>query len=274
MTYLVMENHLSYSVVLSESGQFLKVANRGYEVGQKVTDVIVMPSFEYEPTPRPKVSIKKWLWVPTLALIFTLVFVTLFYVQVNTTYASVSLTISPSVRLELNRFGDVIRIVAEDEEAKAFVADYEFHKKPVDDVVNDLIDLSLEKGYITSETKVEVVVKSSDQKINEDLTESITKNIDVKLQNVEKPIVQNIEPPAPAPEVPVIAPVETAEPKNPVPEKPEAPVVVQKPAEKKPPMIIKKPETNESKTPKAPVETHEPTVPETTETSKPPMIKR
>ena len=40
--YIVMEFHLSYAVVLDEDGRFLKVANRHYQVGQTVTDVIEM----------------------------------------------------------------------------------------------------------------------------------------------------------------------------------------------------------------------------------------
>ena len=42
MKYMVMECHLSYAVVLDEEGRFLKVANRQYEVGQTVTEVIEM----------------------------------------------------------------------------------------------------------------------------------------------------------------------------------------------------------------------------------------
>lgn len=42
MKYLVMECHLGYAVVLDEKGEFIKVANMHYEVGQTVYDVIKM----------------------------------------------------------------------------------------------------------------------------------------------------------------------------------------------------------------------------------------
>ena len=42
MKYMVMECHLSYAVVLDEEGRFLKVANRHYEVGQTVSEVVEM----------------------------------------------------------------------------------------------------------------------------------------------------------------------------------------------------------------------------------------
>ena len=42
MKYIVMECHLSYAIVLDEEGHFFKVANRNYQVGQTVTNVIEM----------------------------------------------------------------------------------------------------------------------------------------------------------------------------------------------------------------------------------------
>ena len=40
MSYIVMECHKAYVIVLDSEGRFLKAANLGYEVGQK-TDFIV-----------------------------------------------------------------------------------------------------------------------------------------------------------------------------------------------------------------------------------------
>ena len=42
MKYMVMECHLTYAVVLSEDGRFLKAANLHYEPGQVVTDLVEM----------------------------------------------------------------------------------------------------------------------------------------------------------------------------------------------------------------------------------------
>ena len=42
MSYMVLECHPGYAVVLDEDGAFLKVANLHYEVGQMVTDVVPM----------------------------------------------------------------------------------------------------------------------------------------------------------------------------------------------------------------------------------------
>ena len=40
MTYLVMECHPGYAVVLDQTGRFLKVANLNYQVGETVSFVI------------------------------------------------------------------------------------------------------------------------------------------------------------------------------------------------------------------------------------------
>ena len=42
MRYMVMETHLAYAVVLGQDGSVLKVANRRYQVGEKVNDIIPM----------------------------------------------------------------------------------------------------------------------------------------------------------------------------------------------------------------------------------------
>ena len=47
MTYLIMECAAGYAVALDENGRFLKVPNLGYEVGQRVDDVVVFEGGPY-----------------------------------------------------------------------------------------------------------------------------------------------------------------------------------------------------------------------------------
>ena len=46
MTYMVMETHFSYAVVLDEGGNFLRVANMGYEIGDRIKSVFPMEEEE------------------------------------------------------------------------------------------------------------------------------------------------------------------------------------------------------------------------------------
>lgn len=43
MTYLVMECRAGYAVVLDNQGRFQKVPNLGYEVGQQLDSVVILP---------------------------------------------------------------------------------------------------------------------------------------------------------------------------------------------------------------------------------------
>ena len=42
MSYLVMECRPVYAVVLDEQGRFVRVPNLGYEVGQRLDDVVML----------------------------------------------------------------------------------------------------------------------------------------------------------------------------------------------------------------------------------------
>ena len=42
MTYLVMECHPAYAVLLDEESRFVRAANQHYKVGQTVTDPVLM----------------------------------------------------------------------------------------------------------------------------------------------------------------------------------------------------------------------------------------
>ena len=42
MSYLIMECAASYAVALDEEGRFVKVPNLGYEVGQRLDDVVML----------------------------------------------------------------------------------------------------------------------------------------------------------------------------------------------------------------------------------------
>ena len=63
MKYMVMECHLTYAVVLSEDGRFLKAANLHYEPGQVVTDLVEMEI----PESRRDEKRKGRRWIYTLA---------------------------------------------------------------------------------------------------------------------------------------------------------------------------------------------------------------
>ena len=70
MKYLVMESRPSYAVVLDEEGRFLKVANLGYQVGQRVDTVIGFQEETSSPARK---------WVPLVSLAACLCLMLLFH---------------------------------------------------------------------------------------------------------------------------------------------------------------------------------------------------
>ena len=49
MKYLVIEVHPGYAVLLDSEGRFLRAANLGYQVGETVTEIVVMKEQSREP---------------------------------------------------------------------------------------------------------------------------------------------------------------------------------------------------------------------------------
>lgn len=145
MKYMVMECHPGYAVVLDEDGHFLKVANRQYEPGQIVTDVTEMQA----PQSREKKK-KGHLWIyslPALAACFVLMAV--YGLQENRTiYASVHMSINPDVQIDVNRKDEVIDLEGENPEGRELIEGYEYKKKDLDLVVDDLVDRAIDLGYL------------------------------------------------------------------------------------------------------------------------------
>ncbi len=145
MKYMVMECHPGYAVVLDEDGHFLKVANLRYEPGQMVTDVIEMQA------PQDRQKKKKrhsWMYsLPALAACFALMAV--YGLQENRTiYASVHMSINPDVQIDVNRKDEVIDLTGENPEGEELIEGYEYKKKDLDLVVDDLVDRAIDLGYL------------------------------------------------------------------------------------------------------------------------------
>ena len=70
MTYLVMETHMAYAVLLDENGRFLKAANLRYQVGDTVENIVELR----QPAPRHTVWKKSLTGLAGLAACLCLAF--------------------------------------------------------------------------------------------------------------------------------------------------------------------------------------------------------
>lgn len=209
MKYIVMECHLSYAVVLDEEGRFLKVANRHYEVGQTVTEVIEMQVSQSVPV---KKKTKKWRYsIAAMAACLMLV-VTSVFQMVQMPCASIYMTINPEVRIDVNRSDVVVGLDGINADGMDLIEGYDYKKKDLDLVMDELVDLAIDIGYLHEGGKITLSLDANEKWIvnhgdhlndhlSEHLAEKITVTIDVEQKRQEQnsniptePIVIPVDP--------------------------------------------------------------------------------
>ena len=164
MTYMVMETHFSYAVVLDEGGNFLRVANMGYEIGDRIKSVFPMEEEEEKgealsvlqtedvkkkekDTMQRKGRKKIWLSVVTAAACILLMFTVFTPADMEVT-ASVYMTINPEIRMDLNQKDIVVGLEGVNEDGTELIDGYEYKKKTLQEVMDDLIDRAIEMGFL------------------------------------------------------------------------------------------------------------------------------
>ena len=195
MKYMVVECHLSYAVVLDEEGCFLKVANRRYEVGEIVTDVIEM---QIPQTVSQKKKINKWMYSVMVMAACMVLIVTSVFQTGQMTYASVYMTINPEVRIDVNRKDMVVGLEGINADGKDLLVGYEYRKKDLNLVMDELVDRAIARGYLHEGGQIslmldadsdEWVIVHSDvltKHLNEHLNEKISVTIEITDKKAQK----------------------------------------------------------------------------------------
>ena len=124
MSYLVMETHPAYAVVMDEEGRFLKAANLRYQVGDTVQEIIELRM------PRKKAIP---LWKPLsglagLAACFYLVFFG-YYRPNFTAYGTLRIQINPDVEMTVSRTDRVLDLEGLNEDGEDLIAGYSYRGK-------------------------------------------------------------------------------------------------------------------------------------------------
>ena len=182
MKYIVMECHLSYAVVLDENGRFLKVANRHYEVGQTVTDIIEMQVPQSVPQ---KKKTNKWMYsLAAMAACLMLVVTSVFQIG-QMTYASVYMTINPEVRIDVNSNDVVVGLDGINPDGDDLITGYDYRKKDLDLVMDELVDRAIDMGYLHEGGQISLVLDAdSDEWViahSDTLTSNLNEHLNEKL---------------------------------------------------------------------------------------------
>ena len=182
MSYLVMECHPGYAVLLDEDGRFLKAANLRYEIGQTVYDPVLMKE-----TPERRRHTVRWIssGIAAIAACFLLFFGLGYYQNYIRPYSSIYLTINPEVQMDLNRHGMVVRLTGTNEDGKALLEGYDGKGKDKVTAADELIDRAIEMGFLSEGGRVSFSIDSPDealfQEYGTELRTEVTEHLDGRI---------------------------------------------------------------------------------------------
>ena len=182
MSYLVMECHPGYAVLLDEDGRFLKAANLRYETGQTVYDPVLMKE-----TPERRRHTVRWIssGIAAIAACFLLFFGIGYYQNYLQPYSSIYLTINPEVQMDLNRQGMVVRLTGTNEDGKALLEGYDGKGKDKVTAADELIDRAIEMGFLSEGGRVSFSIDSPDealfQEYGTELRTEVTEHLDGRI---------------------------------------------------------------------------------------------
>ena len=160
MSYLVMECHPGYAVLLDEEGRFFKAANLQYEVGQRVYDPVLMRE-----EPQKQSHTIRWIGgaVAAIAACLLLVFGIGYYQNYLQPYSSIYLTINPEVQMDLNRQGTVVDLTGTDEDGEKLLEGYDGKGKDKVTVADELIDRAIAMGFLSEGGQISFSIDSPDE---------------------------------------------------------------------------------------------------------------
>ena len=202
MTYLVMETHPAYAVVLDEAGRFLKVANRGYQSGDRVTDVIPLRAARLTPLRfAPALTAAAGLAACLCLGYFG------WYRPGYTAYGTLNIRINPEVELTLSRSGRVLALEGCNPDGDTLADGYDFAGKQAETVTVELVDRAMAMGFLSDGDAVALTVESGDgdwtageeAALTRGLEEAYGESIVVCLGDLPEPTPEPTPPPTPAP---------------------------------------------------------------------------
>lgn len=176
MKYMVMECHPGYAVVLGEDGKFRKVANIHFEVGQTVTGVVPLNLPE-----RVEQPANRRYWFSAVAAMAACLLLVVGMMFFRAPYASVYLTINPEVRVDVDRHDRVVGVEGMNADGVALLEGYDYKKKPLDTVMDELVDRAIAMGYLHEGGKVTLTLDAEDDEWVISHTDSLSTHLNAHL---------------------------------------------------------------------------------------------
>ncbi len=158
MTYLVLETHFSYCVVLDEAGRFLKVANQSLEVGQTVERVVPLT----QPARRRRASAR--ILSLSTAIAACLAFVAIMaWSNYFSPFASIYLTINPEVRIEVSRQNTVVELIGLNDDGVSLIDGYDFRGVSLTQATDVLMQRAIDQGFLSNGDTVTLAIDAPEE---------------------------------------------------------------------------------------------------------------
>ena len=183
MKYMVMECHTGYAVLLDEEGRFWKAADLHYEVGQTVENPLLMK--QPQPSGRRRITRLVSSTVAAAAACLFLIFGFSYYQNYLRIYSSIYLSINPEVQMDLNRYGNVVRLTGTNEDGARLLEGYNGRGKDKLTVADELIDRAIEMGFLSEGGQVSFFIDSPEdalfQEYGTELRAEINEHLDGRI---------------------------------------------------------------------------------------------
>jgi hypothetical protein len=159
MTYMVVDIHLSYCVVIDEAGCFIKAANMGYELGQTVDWIAAIKTVNEHGFNLKRIAAV----AGSIAACFAVFISLYFYGSQFSPYASVYLSINPEVRLDISRGSRVLYATPLNEDGFTLLNGYSEEHKELTVVSGELVERAIEMGYLYEGGSVTIDIDAPDE---------------------------------------------------------------------------------------------------------------
>ena len=156
----IVELRGRFAAALTEDGRFIRVRNRGYEIGQAVR--VEQPK-QGEPSRRPAKRRVRVGALASMAAGFLLLLLGGF-AGYRTPVGVVSLDVNPSIEYTINCFDRVLKMEAVNEDAEAILNQIDEDAllyQTVDTAVEQTIEALRSSGYLAEETENDLVLSAS-----------------------------------------------------------------------------------------------------------------
>lgn len=190
MSYLVMECHPAYAVVLDERGRFVRVPNLGYEVGQRLDDVVTFDAavLSFEQT-RPRRA-RRGLAAALAAAACLCALVIGGFAVWQTPIGTVHMSINPEVDIDVNHFDRVVGLEGDNVDGEKLVEGFSYYGRTIDEVSDDLAVRAKEQGYLVPGGTIQITVESDDEEWRIATEDRLIIELEVHL---EQPVVPERE---------------------------------------------------------------------------------